>query len=86
MSYWRYWQLNSAPFTGTNLFRGASVEEALARIEFLVSNRRAVGSLTGVSGVGKSAVLQSCVTNPPIGNDIPNLEMIRTSLLVMTSG
>lgn len=86
MSYWRYWQLNSAPFTGTTLFRGASVEEALARVEFLVSNRRAVGSLTGVSGVGKSAVLQYCVTNPPIGNDIPNLEMIRTSLLGMTSG
>lgn len=86
MSYWRYWQLNSAPFTGSNLFRGANVEEALARIEFLVSNRRSVGSLTGVSGVGKSAVLQHCVANPPIGNDIPNLEMFRASLLGMTTG
>ncbi len=86
VTYWRYWQLSSAPFTGSALFRGASVEEALARIEFLVSNRRSVGSLTGVSGVGKTAILQYCAANPPIGNDIPNLEMFRASLLGISPG
>ncbi len=86
MTYWRYWQLNSAPFTGSTLFRGASVEEALARIEFLVGNRRSVGSLTGVSGVGKSALLHHCVGNPPVGNDIPNVEMFCTSLLGISAG
>jgi type II secretory pathway predicted ATPase ExeA len=86
VTYWRYWQLSGPPFSGSELFRGASVEEALARIEFLVANRRAVGAVYGASGVGKSALLQFCAANPPIGPDIPSLEMFRTSLLGMSAG
>lgn len=86
MTYWRYWQLNGAPFGHSALFSGATVDEALARIEFLVSNRRAVGTVTGTSGVGKSHLLHYCAANPPVGQDIPNLEMLRTSLLGMAPG
>lgn len=89
MSYWRYWQLSAAPFTGDTvkpLFRGATVEEALARIEFLISNRRSVGSLVGPSGVGKSSLLRYSATNPPCNADVPNLRVFRTSMLGLSSG
>ncbi len=86
MTYWRYWQLSGAPFSGSSFFRGTTIDEALARIEFLVSNRRAVGSLIGSSGVGKSRLLQYCAANPPVGSEIPSLQMCRTSLLGMSPG
>lgn len=86
MTYWRYWQLSGAPFSGSSFFRGATIDEALARIEFLVSNRRAVGSLVGASGVGKSRLLQHFALNPPIGAEIPSLQIFRTSLLGMSPG
>ncbi len=89
MTYWRYWQLNAAPFTRSAdqaLFRGGSVEEALARIEFLVSNRRAVGSLLGASGVGKSSVLRYCATHPTYHADVPNLNVVRSSMLGLGGG
>ena len=85
VTYWRYWQLSGAPFSGS-FFRGSTIDEALARIEFLVSNRRALGSLIGASGVGKSRLLQYCAANPPIGAEIPSLQMFRTSLLGMPPG
>lgn len=86
MTYWRYWQLSGAPFSGTGFFRGATVDEALARIEFLISNRRHVGTLLGASGVGKSCLLKFCASNPPICSDIPGLQMLRTSMLGMAPG
>ncbi len=86
MTYWRYWQLSAAPFSSSGFFRGATVDEALARIEFLISNRRSVGTLMGVSGVGKTSVLKFCANNPPTCSDIPGLQMLRTSMLGMTSG
>ncbi|MCA9134678.1 MAG: AAA family ATPase [Planctomycetales bacterium] len=87
MTYWRYWQLNSAPFSSDSaLFRGATVEEGLARIEFLIGNRRGVGSLLGASGVGKTSLLKHCAANPPAGAGIPNLEVMRISMLGMAPG
>lgn len=89
VSYWRYWKLNASPFAAElsqPLFRGASVEEALARVEFLISNRRQVGSLMGPSGVGKSSLLQYCATHPPIGPELPNLQVIRTSIFGLREG
>ncbi|QDV22185.1 nSTAND1 domain-containing NTPase [Aureliella helgolandensis] len=89
MSYWRYWQLNGAPFSSDSvqpLFRGASVEEALARIEFLVSNRRNLGALVGPSGVGKSSLLRHCAACPPVSPEVPTLQMLRTSILGMSGG
>ncbi len=86
MTYWRYWKLSGPPFSNSTFFRGATIEEALARIEFLVSNRREAGALLGVSGVGKSSLLHYCATNPPIGSDVPALQMFRVSLLGMSAG
>jgi general secretion pathway protein A len=87
VTYWRYWQLQGAPFTSeTPLFRGASVEEALARLEFLIGNRRSVGCLMGLAGVGKSSLLRHCAVNPPIGPEIPSLQMMRSSMLGMSPG
>ena len=89
MTYWRYWQLSGAPFSGDStrpIFRGVTVEEAIARIEFLISNRRAVGSILGPSGVGKSTLLRHCAAYPPISQEVPNLRTVRTSLLGLTSG
>lgn len=89
MTYWRYWQLTGAPFANDlthPLFRGASVEEAIARIEFLITNRRHVGSLMGASGVGKSSVLRHCASNPPITPEVPSVLPIRLSMLGMSKG
>ncbi len=89
MSYWRYWQLDCAPF-GTDaadrLFCGATVEEALARIDFLVSHRRRVGTLVGPSGVGKSRVLRHIASNRQGNPSVPNLCAIKTSMLGLKAG
>lgn len=84
MTYWRYWKLDGAPFAGGStqpLFRGATVEEALARVEFLISNRRSVGAIVGSSGVGKSTVLRYCTANPPVTEEVANLRVVRASML-----
>lgn len=89
VTYWRYWQLESAPFSGEAsqpLFRGATVEEALARVEFLISNRRSVGTLLGPSGVGKSTILRYTSANPPANPEVPNLRALRISMLGMGAG
>lgn len=89
MTYWRYWQLKGVPFAGDYsqpLFRGATVEEAIARIEFLVTNRRSLGSLIGPTGVGKSSVLRYCSQHPPLSSEVPNLRTLRTSVLGMQQG
>jgi type II secretory pathway predicted ATPase ExeA len=89
VTYWRYWKLNASPFTNDPsqpLFRGATVEEALARIEFLISNRRQVASLLGASGVGKSTLLRYCASNPPISREVPCLQIVRTSIFGLREG
>ncbi|MEZ6135372.1 MAG: hypothetical protein R3C53_10730 [Pirellulaceae bacterium] len=89
MTYWRYWQLNGAPFSGEPsqpLFRGATVEEAIARIEFLVTNRRHVGCLMGPSGVGKSRLLRHCAQHPPVSAEVPSLQALRMSMLGLVGG
>ncbi|MFN3191917.1 MAG: AAA family ATPase [Aureliella sp.] len=89
MTYWRYWELSSAPFTGDNqqpLFRGATVEEALARVDFLVGNRRSLGLLSGPGGCGKSSVLRFLASNPPVSSEVPNVACLRLSMLGLRSG
>ncbi len=89
VTYWRYWQLKGIPFLGDHsqpLFQGATVEEAIARIEFLVSNRRGLGVLHGPSGVGKSSVLRYCSSHPPVSPEMPNVLATRVSVLGMQPG
>lgn len=89
MSYWQYWQLEAAPFAGDaaqRLFRGASVEEALARIEFLIGHRRRVGTLLGSSGVGKSTLMRHFALQPAISAAVPNLQVVKLSMLGMNGG
>ncbi|MBX3423173.1 MAG: hypothetical protein KF752_16570 [Pirellulaceae bacterium] len=89
VTYWRYWRFNAPPFSheyNQPLFRGATVEEALARIEFLISNRRSVGSLLGPGGVGKSSILRHCHLQPTFSLDVPNVQMQRYSMMGLHSG
>lgn len=79
--YQDHWKLKAAPFENTPdlrfLFESRSHEEAVARLQYLVAERRACGVLTGVYGCGKTLVLHhlaktmgaegnvfSVVTNP----------------------
>jgi hypothetical protein len=62
------------------------VEEAIARIEFLISNRRQVGSLLGPSGVGKTSLLLHCAANPPSSPEVPSLHVVRTSIFGLREG
>ncbi len=60
-TYWSYWGLREAPFrvAPDSPFYHLSIthEEALARLHFLVENKRRVGLLTGESGSGKTLAL-----------------------------
>ncbi len=59
--YQAYWGLGQSPFRG-NLdpqffHQGPTQDEALARLHFLVEERRTLGMLLGASGSGKSMLL-----------------------------
>ncbi|GAB5402267.1 MAG: hypothetical protein Aurels2KO_04980 [Aureliella sp.] len=89
MSYWRYWQLEAAPFSGQtpwSLFKGATVEEALARIDFLVGHRRRLGTLVGQSGVGKTALLRYFAATPATREASQNVQFLKTSMLGKAPG
>jgi type II secretory pathway predicted ATPase ExeA len=62
MSYLRHWKLSRSPFAKPHpiydYFVAGSVEEALARSEFLLNHRRKLGLLVGPSGAGKSLFLE----------------------------
>jgi general secretion pathway protein A len=59
--YQAYWGLGESPFRGNldpRFFRqGPTQDEALARLHFLVDERRTLGLLLGESGSGKSQLL-----------------------------
>ncbi len=88
MTYWKYWNLSTAPFAhNTQLFfRGSTVEEALARIEFLCSQQRNLATLLGPSGVGKSCLMNWLVQRPPRQTDLPTPQVCQVSMLGMESG
>lgn len=60
--YQAYWGLAKSPFRGhldpESFYQGPSQEEALARLHFLVEERRTLGLLLGESGSGKSLLLE----------------------------
>lgn len=61
MSYLQYWKLAYAPFSSDreSFFTGGSVEEAIARICFLVQSKRKMGVLVGPASVGKTLLLKN---------------------------
>lgn len=63
MNHLHYWKIETSPFlqSGTRpfFFVGGSIDEAIARIGFLLENRRDLGVVIGPSGVGKSSLLRN---------------------------
>lgn len=61
--YERYWGLNGSPFQARNDLRWfvetPAHEEALARLSFLVEQRRRFGLLKGSAGTGKTLILKA---------------------------
>jgi len=62
LMYHNYWQLEKSPFATSpqkmeDFFVGQSHEEILARLDYLTTTGRRLGLVTGVSGVGKSALV-----------------------------
>ena len=71
MNYLKYWKLQRSPFplgqptvlansveSTTTFFDQGTVQEAIARIHFLIQSHRSLGSIMGPSGVGMSRLLQ----------------------------
>jgi general secretion pathway protein A len=60
--YQQYWGITESPFRGhvdpKCFYRSPTHEEALARLTFLVDQRRRLGLLIGPSGSGKSLLLE----------------------------
>lgn len=64
-----YWKLRESPFQsgceGNYFYASPTHEEALARMHFLVEQRRPLGILSGAGGTGKSATLAVFGTELP---------------------
>ncbi|MCC6510778.1 MAG: AAA family ATPase [Pirellulaceae bacterium] len=88
MSYWHYWKLNAAPFTSSrqHFFRGQTVEEALARIEFVCGQKRNLATLLGPTGVGKSSLLNHLLSSPPRQSELPAPQICLVSMLGLSAG
>lgn len=88
MTYLSYWKLNAAPFAGNRhvFFRGQSIDEALARIEFVCNQRRGLATLIGPSGIGKTTLLNSLVQSPPRQADLPVPQVCMASMLGLSAG
>jgi len=61
MSYLSHWKLNRSPFglfgNQRGVFTDGTIEEALARCEFLADQQKKLGIIIGPSGVGKTTLL-----------------------------
>lgn len=80
MSYLRHWKLARSPFSvgpnGRGIFTGGTIEEALARCEFLVAQEKRLGLLIGPSGVGKTIFLNHFIRSRNHQNPRENLAAI----------
>ena len=61
MSYLSHWKLNRSPFSLSGsqrgVFTGGTIEEAIARLDFLADQHKKLGIILGPSGIGKSTLL-----------------------------
>lgn len=80
MSYLRHWKLTRSPFAlgsaSRGVFCGGTIEEALARSEFLVSQEKRLGIVLGPSGVGKTTFLKHFVRIRNVQHPRENLALI----------
>ncbi|HTQ39065.1 MAG TPA: AAA family ATPase [Pirellulales bacterium] len=81
----KYWKLRESPFRGTldwrRFFRSPVHEEALARLHFLVEQRRRLGLLLGPAGCGKSLVLDIFARRLRRGGaQVVNVNLLGTNL------
>jgi type II secretory pathway predicted ATPase ExeA len=90
MNHLKYWNINESPFGSVNskeqFFCAGTVDEAMARIGFLVQNRRKLGLLVGQSGSGKSTTLTSIQFGLPGTLDRHRMRAASLSLLGLSSG
>jgi len=63
MTHLSHWKIKKSPFASSGskdwFFVGNTVEEAFARIGFLVSNRRRFGIVVGPNGVGRTSLFRN---------------------------
>lgn len=61
MSYLSHWKLNQSPFSYSGYHRGVytggTIEEAMARCDFLADQDQKLGIIIGPSGIGKTTLL-----------------------------
>ncbi len=89
VTYWQYWHLTGAPFqvgTRDQFYRGHTIEEAIARLEFICSQRRHLATLLGPAGVGKTTLLNFLASNPPRQANLPVPQVALQSLMGLASG
>ncbi|HEX3998676.1 MAG TPA: AAA family ATPase [Pirellulales bacterium] len=84
-TYRAHWGLRETPFPSglapRLFFQSPCHEEALARLEFLVEQRQRLGLLLGLSGTGKSLVLDRLATNlRRDGAQVANLSLLGIDL------
>jgi len=81
MSTLAFWQLTAQPFAKhySGLFLGGSVEEALARIDFLASSERSFGLLVGATNVGKSSLMRYLAKRQPTGGEAASRRTVYVS-------
>ena len=59
MSYLRHWQLDFSPYRPqAEAYPAPAQQEALARIDYLVAEQRAMGAVIAAKGMGKSTLLE----------------------------
>lgn len=73
MDYLKYWKLKQTPFASDSslngFFLGPSIQEAIARVSFLIESKRKLGVITGPESVGKTSVLR--YLNRNLERDLP---------------
>jgi len=77
MNYLKYWKLERPPFQlsetiSTAFFEQGTVEEAIARIHFLIQSQRRLGTVVGESGVGKSRILKEFCSSVAYASKLPS--------------
>ncbi len=63
MNHLHYWKIEASPFAPGApkrfFYHGGSIDEAVARVSFLLENRRELGLVLGPNGVGKTSLLRN---------------------------